>query len=277
MLVQSAYGKSRVRVVQVARHGDRHDVSDLTVAVRFQGDYDLSYSAGDNRDVLPTDTMKNTVYALAASTGIVEPEALGLVLARHFLEGNPRLEEVWIDLTARPWARLSMNGQDDGYAFLGRGPDMRSATVIASRTAVTMSAGVVDLLILKTSRSSFAGFLKDSFTTLQETNDRLFATSLTATWQYASPEIEFGPAWQRVRQVLLETFAAHESASVQHTMHAMGEAVLAAEPDVASIHLAMPNKHHLPVDLSRFGLANRNEVFVATDEPFGLIEATIAR
>jgi urate oxidase len=277
MLVQSAYGKSRVRVVQVARHADRHDVSDLTVAVRFQGAYDESYTAGDNRDVLPTDTIKNTIYALAAGTGIVEPEALGLILARHFLVGNPRLDEVWVDLTARPWVRLGMNGQEDGYSFMGRGPDLRSATVMATRTGITLSAGVVDLLILKTSRSAFSGFMKDSFTTLAETNDRLLATSLTATWQYATPEVEFGPVWQRVRQTMLQTFAAHESASVQHTIYAMGEAVLAASPDVQSIHLAMPNKHHLPVDLSRFGLGNRNEVFVPTDEPHGLIEATIAR
>lgn len=277
-MVQSAYGKSRVRVVQVARHPDRHDVSDLTVAVRFQGAYDESYTAGDNRDVLPTDTIKNTVYALAAGTGIVEPEALGLALARHFLEGNPKLVEVWVDLTARQWARLRVDGdRDDGYSFMGRGPDQRSATVMATRSSITLSAGVVDLLILKTSRSAFAGFMKDTFTTLAETGDRLLATSLTATWQYGSTEVEFGAVWQRVRQIMLRTFAAHESASVQHTMHAMGEAVIAAAPDVQSIHLVMPNKHHLPVDLSRFGLANRNEVFVPTDEPFGLIEATIAR
>jgi urate oxidase len=278
MLVQSGYGKSRVRVMQVARHLDRHDVSDLTVAVRFQGAFDESYTAGNNRDVLPTDTIKNTVYALAAGTGIVEPEALGLVLARHFLEGNPRLDQVWVDLTARQWARLRVDGDtDDGYSFMGRGPDQRSATVMATRTSITISAGVVDLLILKTSRSAFSGFMRDTFTTLPETKDRLLATSLTATWQYATPEVEFGPVWQRVRQTMLRTFAAHESASVQHTIYAIGEAVIAATPAVQSIHLAMPNKHHLPVDLSRFGLANRNEVFVATDEPYGLIEATIAR
>ena len=267
-----------MRVVQVARHADRHDVSDLTVAVRFQGDYDESYTAGDNRDVLPTDTIKNTVYALAAGTGIVEPEALGLVLARHFLQGNPKLEEVWVDLTSRQWARLHFDGgSDDGYSFMGRGPDQRSATVLATRTGITLSAGVVDLLILKTSRSAFSGFMKDSFTTLTDTNDRLLATSMNATWQYATPEVEFGPVWQLVRQTMLQAFAAHDSASVPHTINAMGEAVLAAVPEVQSIHLSMPNKHHLPVDLSRFGLGNRNEVFVATDEPFGLIEATLAR
>jgi urate oxidase len=277
MLVQSAYGKSRVRLVQVARHGDRHDLSDFSVAIRFEGEYAESYTAGDNTAVLPTDTMKNTVYALAARHGIQEPEAFGLTLATHFLEGNPRLMDVRVDVSVRTWDRVWSGGREDGHAFMGGGPDMRTASVGVSRTRTIIGAGVRDLLILKSSRSAFAGFLTDEFTTLPETQDRLLATSLTATWNYGPGEVAYGPVWRAVRQALLESFAAHDSASVQHTMYAMGEAVLAEVPDVEVIHLVMPNKHHLPVDLSRFGLENRNEIFVATDEPHGLIEATITR
>jgi urate oxidase len=277
MLIQSAYGKSRVRLVQVARHGDRHDLSDLNVAIRFEGEYAESYTAGDNSGVLPTDTMKNTVYALAARHGIQEPEVFGVSLATHFLERNRRLADVRVDLSARTWERVRSAGREDGHAFMGRGPDARTASVNASRARTVIAAGVQDLLILKSSRSAFAAFLRDEFTTLPDTTDRLLATSLTATWNYRSGEVAFGPVWRSVRQALLESFAAHDSASVQHTMYAMGEAVLAQVPDVESIHLVMPNKHHLPVDLSRFGLDNRNEIFVATDEPHGLIEATISR
>ncbi len=277
MLIQSAYGKSRVRLVQIARQGDRHDLSDLTVAIRFEGEYADSYTAGDNTGVLPTDTMKNTVYALAARHGIQEPEVFGTTLATHFLERNPRLTEVRVDLSARAWDRVSSGGREDGHAFVGRGPDMRTASVGVGRTGRIIAGGVRDLLILKSSRSAFAGFLKDEFTTLPETEDRLLATSLTATWNYHTGDVAYGPVWQNVRQALLDSFAGHDSASVQHTMYAMGKAVLAAVPDVEVIHLVMPNKHHLPVDLSRFGLENRNEIFVATDEPHGLIEATISR
>jgi urate oxidase len=280
MLVQSAYGKSRVRLVQIARHSDRDDLSDLTIAIRFEGEYAESYTSGDNAGVLPTDTMKNTVYALAARDGIQEPEAFGLALATHFLERNPRLVDVRVDLSARTWDRVRSGGPEDGedgHAFVGRGPDMRTASVGMSRTRTIIAGGVRDLLILKSSRSAFTGFLKDEFTTLPETQDRLLATSLTSTWNYGSREVDHGAVWRKVRQVLLQSFAAHDSASVQHTMYAMGTAVLAEVPDVAVIHLVMPNKHHLPVDLSRFGLENRNEIFVSTDEPHGLIEATIAR
>ena len=276
-MLESAYGKSRVRLVQLTRGDDRHDLRDLTVAIRFQGQYDESYTAGDNSGVLPTDTMKNTVYALAAASPPAQPETFGLTLARHFLDRNARLDRVGIDLTERAWARIRSSGRDDPHAFVGRGPDARVARVLVDRRTTTVSGGVADLLILKSSRSAFTGFIQDDLTTLPETADRILATSLTATWRYGPGDVDFGLAWGIVRQTLLESFAAHDSASVQHTMYAMGEAVLARMPDVVDIHLVMPNKHHLPVDLSPFGLENRNEIFVATDEPFGLIEATIAR
>jgi urate oxidase len=277
MLLESAYGKSRVRLVQLTRGADRHDLRDLTVAIRFQGQYAESYTAGDNSGVLPTDTMKNTVYALAAASPPAQPETFGLTLARHFLDRNARLDRVGIDLTERAWARIRSSGRDDPHAFVGRGPDTRVARVLVDRTTTTVSGGVADLLILKSSRSAFTGFIQDDLTTLPETADRILATSLTATWRYRPGDVDFGLAWGIVRQTLLESFATHDSASVQHTMYAMGEAVLVRVPDVVDIHLVMPNKHHLPVDLSPFGLENRNEIFVATDEPFGLIEATIAR
>jgi urate oxidase len=277
MLVESAYGKSRVRLVQVTRRGDRHDLCDLTVAIRFEGQYDESYTTGDNRDVLPTDTMKNTVYALAAGGAVQEPETFGLTLSKHFLDRNPRLERVRVDLTAREWARISVDGREDGQAFVGQGPETRSAVVTAERGKALVSAGIADLLILKSSGSAFTGFMQDRFTTLPETQDRILATSLTAIWEYRDARVDFGPVWSTVRQTLLASFAGHESASVQHTMYAMGEAVIQRVNEVAAIHLVMPNKHHLPVDLSRFGLENRNDIFVATDEPYGLIEATIAR
>jgi len=277
MLVESAYGKSRVRLVQVTRRGDRHDVCDLTVAIRFEGQYDESYTAGDNRDVLPTDTMKNTVYGLAAGGAAQEPETFGLTLSKHFLDGNPRLERVRVDVTEREWARISAGGREDGQAFVAQGPETRLAVVTAERGKTLVSAGIADLLILKSSRSAFTGFMQDRFTTLPETEDRILATSLTATWEYCDTPVDFGLVWSTVRQTLLASFAAHDSASVQHTMYAMGEAVIQGAKEIAAIHLVMPNKHHLPVDLSRFGLENRNEIFVPTDEPYGLIEATIAR
>lgn len=277
MLAHTAYGKSRVRLVQVSRHGDRHDLRDLTVAIQFEGDYDESYTNGDNTGVLPTDTMKNTVYALAGRGPVGEPETFGLALCRHFLDRNSRLGRVRTELAEHPWGRIASGEREHGQAFVRRGPDTRWAAVTSDRTAAVVEAGVRDLVVLKSSRSAFSGFLLDEYTTLPETRDRIMATSLTATWRYRSADLPFAPIWRAVRGSLLEAFAAHDSESVQHTMHAMGRAVLDTCVEVAAIHLVMPNRHHLPVDLTPFGLENRNEVFVPTDEPHGLIELRLER
>jgi len=261
----------------VLRQTDRHALHDLTVAIRFHGDYDASYTDGDNRDVLPTDTMKNTVYALAARTPIRDPEPFGIALARHFLDRNARLRRVRVDLTEHLWGRIVRGGREFGQAFLRSGPETRTAAIQAHRKRFLVGAGISDLVILKSSQSAFEGFATDEFTTLPATRDRLLATSLTATWRYRDPEIDFSPVWHAVRATLLETFAEHQSESVQHTLYAMGQAVVDRIDEVSAIRLVMPNRHHLPIDLRPFGLENRNEIFVATDEPHGVIEATIAR
>lgn len=276
-LSQTSYGKSRIRLVRVTRHGDRHELRDFTVAVAFEGRFDTSYTDGANADVLPTDTMKNTVYALAARDGVGEPEAFAILLGNHFISRNPLLDRVRIDIVDHGWNRITVGDRQCGQAFVRRGPDTRTARVVTDRQGTAITAGVTDLVIMKTSHSAFAGFPRDEFTTLPETHDRLFVTSLTASWTYEDADVEFVSIFPSVRRTLLETFAEHDSLSVQHTLHAMGQVVLDTIDAVTSISLEMPNRHHLPIDLTKFGMENRNEVFVATEEPHGLIKATLTR
>lgn len=276
-LSKTSYGKSRIRLVQVSRRGDRHDLRDLTVAIGFEGDYDTSYTDGDNRDVLPTDTMKNTVYALAARDGAAEPEPFGMLLGRHFIGRNPKLARVVVDLVDHAWQHIADGPRQHGQAFVRRGPDTRTARVVTDRRGAAVTAGIADLVIMKTSRSAFAGYPRDEFTTLPETHDRLLATALTTDWTYRDAEVDFGAVYRAVRATLLDAFARHDSLSVQHTLYAMGQVVLDTIDAVTRITLEMPNRHHLPVDLTRFGMDNRNEIFVATEEPHGLIKATLTR
>ena len=191
MLVEAAYGKSSVQLVRVTRHGDRHDLRDLTVAIRFEGDYGESYTDGDNTGVLPTDTMKNTVYALAGRDGVTEPEAFGVALARHFLDRNPLLRHVRIDLLDHLWGRIHTGGREHGQAFVRVGPDSRTARIAGTRDRTVIDAGVTDLLIMKTGHSAFTGYPRDEFTTLPETRDRILATALTATWRYTDVSSDF--------------------------------------------------------------------------------------
>ena len=276
-LLADRYGKSRVRLVKVSRQGNRHELRELTVQVLCQGDFDSSYNAGDNSKVLPTDTMKNTVYALAKLEGLTSIEAFGRTLAEHFLANNRQIARVRIKIAEDLWSRIDVDGQPHGSAFQRAGAEKRTTRISATRDSQVIESGISGLTILKSSQSSFEGYPKDAFTTLKETSDRIFATSLRATWRYASSGNDFDQTWGAVRRTILETFAQHESRSVQHTLYAIAEAVLGVHADVEEIHMAMPNKHCLLVDLARFGMDNENEIFVPTDEPHGYIEARLGR
>lgn len=275
-VAENNYGKQAVRLVTVRRRPDSHELKDVTVGIRLEGDFTAAFTEGDNSGVLPTDTMKNTVYALAAQHPFDDIEDFGLALTDYFLQASERTARVHIELAEQLWERIDKDGQPHPHAFRRAGSERRLAVVTRDRTAARVLAGLEDLVVMKTAKSSFEGFPRDRYTTLKETSDRLLATAVRATWRYSRPYVPFGSLWREVRRILLETFVDHDSLSVQHTLHAMGEAVLETL-DIEEIHLSMPNKHHIPVDLAPFGLENRNEVFVATPEPYGLIEATVRR
>jgi len=132
-------------------------------------------------------------------------------------------------------------------------------------------------VLLKTANSGFEGYIKDSLTTLPETKDRLFGTAVSAEWRYTSANLNFDPVRTTLREVLLRTFANHDSKSVQQTLYAMAQSALEEVAEIDEIEIIMPNKHCLLVDLSRFGQDNPNEIFVPTDEPHGYIEARVRR
>ena len=274
-LAQNNYGKSGIRLVRVTRQGKRHDLKDITVDIQFAGDFEAVHTRGDNSNILPTDTLKNTVYALAAQKPVGEIEEFAQRLIAHFLAGNPQVTEIRIRIRERMWGRLPIAGKPHPSAFIGGNSERRSARVVGTRKKTSIQAGIEDLLVLRTAGSGFSGYIKDAYTTLPETSDRIFATVVKAEWSYKKIDIDFNKNWNSVHHTLLETFASHMSKSVQHTLYAMGEAALKRCSDVTEIRLSMPNKHHLAFDLTRLGLANRNEVFIPTDEPFGLIEATV--
>jgi len=276
-LTDNRYGKSRVRLVKVERHATRNDIKDLSVDIQLTGDFEASYTTGDNRLVIPTDTMKNTVYALARKAPIGEIEEFALRIAEHFLQRHAHVAGARIDISENLWRRIERDGRTHADSFQLWGPERRTAAVHRDRERTAIEAGIADLVVLKTKNSAFEGFLRDEYTTLRETNDRLFGTAVKAEWSYNATSLKFGDLWNGTRETLLEIFASHDSRGVQHTLSAMGEAVLERFPAVSEIHLSMPNRHCLLVDLSPFQLDNPNEVFVPTDEPHGLIEATLTR
>ncbi|HUL32708.1 MAG TPA: urate oxidase [Candidatus Eisenbacteria bacterium] len=274
-LGENYYGKQRVRILQVTRHVDRHDVKELTVGIRLEGDFETAHTQGDNSKVLPTDTMKNTVYVLAKKHGIETPEHFCLLLANHFLDTQPQISRTRIDANETLWVRLPFGRKAHPHTFTRSSEERRTASVLAGRTEKRVQAGIKGLFVLKTTDSAFEGFLRDSYTTLKEDRNRILATVVRASWTYRTGTPDFESIWHGVRQTLLETFAEHDSKSLQQTLYAMGRAAVKKFGDICAIHLSLPNKHYNLVDLSPFHLDNPKELFLPTDEPHGLIEATI--
>jgi urate oxidase len=276
-LASNSYGKSAVRLTKVKRLQGRHDLVELEVAIHLTGDFADSYLTGDNRQVIATDTMKNTVYALAANHPIDAIEDFGVALATHFLQNNAHVTSATIDLAQTAWRRMAFDGQDHPHAFVGAGDHRRTARIAATRSGTGAFAGVENLLLLKTTESAFKGFLRDAYTTLPDADDRIFATRLSAQWQYGAGTHDWNAAYDATLAAMLRAFAFHKSLAVQQTLYAMGEAALETTPAIASIDLEMPNQHRIPFNLQPLGLSNRNEIFVTTIEPYGLIKASLAR
>ena len=270
VLGDNQYGKSETHVVRVTRQGARHEIKDLNVSVALAGDFADTHLTGDNSKVLPTDTQKNTVFAFAHD-GVGEIEDFAIRLARHFVSEFAPVYRARVHVEEFGWQRIH------DHAFVRAGTEKRLAMVTCSDDGTWVVAGVSDLVVLKSTGSEFHGYIKDRYTTLPETHDRIMATSLTARWRFHDAQADWARSYAEVRRLLLDTFAAKHSLSLQQTLYTMGAAVLEARPEVVEVRISMPNKHHFVVDLSPFGLENPNEVFYASDRPYGQIEGAVSR
>jgi urate oxidase len=282
VLGSNQYGKAENRVVRIYRDTPRHEIRDLNVSTSLRGDFAAAHVDGDQSEVLPTDTQKNTAFAYAKEHGVTSPEDYGLALGTRLLVACPAAREAQVRIEEHAWDRMPVPGTPDGHdhAFVRRGTDTRTAVVTVTRDEDRhVLSGLTGLVLLKSTGSEFKGFLKDEYTTLAETDDRIMATSLTARWRWSDPGAvtDWDAAYDAVRGVLLATFATTYSRALQETLHRMGTAVLEADGRIAEIRFSAPNKHHFLVDLSPFGVENPGEVFIAADRPYGLIEAAVRR
>ncbi len=283
IIKRNNYGKSRVRVLKVKRDTAVHEIKEMTVNIQLEGDFESVHTKGDNRKVLPTDTMKNTVYVLAKENPVNTIEEFAVYTAKYFINNNTQVSKVYIEIEEKLWQRISAEDPvstkqtEHDHSFVSGGEEKRTVKVTADNKEVVIISGITDLLVLKTTDSGFENYIKDKYTTLKETADRVFSTSIKAVWSYANQEVNYLSVRDKVRKIILETFANHHSLSVQQTLYEAGKNVVEKVIDVIEISLSMPNKHYLLFNLEQFGMKNNNEIFIPTDEPFGLIEATISR
>jgi urate oxidase len=276
-LAENSYGSSRIHLLRVSKQQGRHDIREIGLSVRFEGDFEAAHVQGDNRKILPADTMKNTVHALARQHSLEALENFSLHLVEHFLTYNPQVTRVVVNASENIWARVPHGGKPHPSAFARAGGEKRTSLLKGTREGTQVRAGIENLKVLKTTNSSFEDFKKDPYTTLQEEGDRILSTIIRADWLYTGDDAEFGQLWHGVRQLLLETFVEHDSLSLQHTLYAMGEAILDNFENISEIHLSLPSKQFHLADLAPLGMDNPGTVFLPADEPDAVIEATLKK
>ncbi|CAN5557326.1 urate oxidase [soil metagenome] len=283
VLLHNAYGKSAVRLSKIIRHEGYQELKELTVNIQIEGDFAGSYLDGDNSQIIATDSMKNTVYVLAADHPFTTLESFAQDLALHFLKTYSHVSEATVHLVEDLWTRIPTDGKPHPHAFVSAGNEKRVASAVVDRESISLQSGIDNLLVAKTTDSQFWGFIRDQYTTLPEARDRIMATTIEASWLYRAETkaeidaIDFNKHYEVIRKIILDTFATQHSLAVQQTLYEMGEAVLAAISDVDEISITMPNQHRIAFNLEPFGKKNQNEIFVPIDEPFGLISGTIKR
>ena len=277
-LLSNSYGKGRVRVMRVHRDGDHNEVRELSVLTMLQGGFDAAYTAGDNHAVIATDTIKNMAYIVARENMTACAETYAHRLASRFLDRYPQVEQATVQTTETKWVRATLGGVLHPHSFVLDSNGQPTARVTAARDgSVTTASGIAGFTFLKSTQSGWVGYVMDEYTTLGETTDRIASTAMDATWTWRSVPDDYPAANALVLSTMLEVFGTTYSHGVQDSLYRMGEAALAAVPALATVSMACPNKHYIPVNLDHFGLSGDNQVFVSTDEPHGQIECTIGR
>lgn len=267
-------------MLRVVRRGDRHDARDLTVACRFEGDFSAAFVEGHSEGLLPSEALKGLVHATAREHGGAEVERFGLALCDRLLTGYPRVARARVEISEQPWTRLEVGGKPQGQAFAAGSPERRTAAVTSNGKQVAVVSGIDQLTIMRTSGLAPSrrrpGDEADPSGVLDGLQPLLVAM-LSARWTYTSADVTFDPYRLGIRAAIVETFGCHASRSVQHTLYAIADVVLSSYDEISDITLSLQERPYRPVDLFREGVENPDDLFVAVEEPVGVIEVTVER
>ncbi len=271
------YGKAENRVVRIFRDNPRHEIRDLNVSTSLRGPFEPAHTVGDQSMLLPTDTQKQMTFVHAKTKPGDSIEEYSLELARHFVHDIAPVEGARIEIEEYAWERAVIDGVEHDHSWTRRGPEIRTAAITVDATGEYVIGGIKDLVLLKSTGSEFHGFLKDEFTILPETDDRIMATSLVAKWRFGTVDVDWEAVYPAVKAIVIREFATLQSLALQQTLWTIGKAVLEQFPEIVEMRMSAPNKHHFDYDLGQFGIENNKEVFIAADRPYGLIQVTVLK
>ena len=276
LIHSSSYGESQLRLLRIVRRGDRDDPQDLAIALRFEGDFAPAFRDGNAAGVLPAETLKNLVYRVAHEERHSAIEPLGLALCDRVLRQHAQIGRVRVEISEQPWARVDAGGKAQGQAFTPVAQERRTTAVVSNGTRTSVSSGIQDLVLMRTSGLAPPSAASDADDGVADGLQRLLIASLSLTWSYTEGDIAFASYRQGIRAAVVETFAWHASRSVQHTLYAIGDVILASYQEISAVTLALKERPYRPADLLELSL-DREALFVAYDEPVGIVEVTVER
>jgi urate oxidase len=264
-------------MLRVVRRGDRHDPRDLTVSVRFEGDFKAAFVEGRQAGIVPGETLKNLVHATARQHATGELECFGLELCERVLKTHPQITRVRTEISEQPWQRMEAGGKALGQAFVLGGPEQRTAAITSNGTQVAVVSGIDNLTVMRTAGFAPPGSRPDSRDAADDGLPPIVVGSLSLRWTYSTPDVTFAGYRQGVRGAVTETLALHAARSVQHTLYAIGDVLLASYPEISVVSLTMHERPYRPADLFHANVENPDELFVAVEEPVGVVEVTLER
>jgi urate oxidase len=276
LIHSSSYGESQLRLLRIVRRGDRDDPQDLTIALRFEGDFAPAFREGSAAGVLPGEALKNLVYKVAREERHPAIETLGLALCDRVLRQHAQIGRVRVDISEQPWARVDAGGKAQGQAFTPLAHERRTTAIVSNGTRISVSSGIEDLTLMRTSGLAPSRRVRDPEDEAADGLQRLLIASLSLTWSYTEGDIAFGPYRQGIRAAVVETFAWHASRSVQHTLYAIGDVIVASYQEISAVTLALKERPYRAADLLELSL-DADALFVAYDEPLGIVEVTVER
>jgi urate oxidase len=276
----SAHGESQLRMLRVVRRGDRHDARDLTVSCRFEGDFAGAFDGSGASGLLPGEALKSLVHTTARQHAGAEIERFGLALCARLLGEHPRVTRARVEIVERPWNRLEAGGRPQGQVFVTGTPERRTATITSNGQQVAVVSGIEQLTVMRTSGLAPPRRRPGDEADASGVDDglpRLLVATLTARWSYSSGDVTFDPYRQGVRAAIVETFGCQPSRSVHQTLYGIAEVVLSSYQEISDITLSLQERPYRPVDLFAAGIENPDDLFVALEEPVGIVEVMVER
>lgn len=261
-ITSARYGKENVRVCKVHRDPATgvHTVTEMVVSCLLEGEINSSYTRADNSVVVATDSIKNTIYIAAKQNPVAPPELFAAILGSHFIKQYSHIHGAHVKVAILRWVRMDVDGKPHPHSFVMGGQETRNAEACVRRDgngiSVDLTSSIQGLTVLKSTGSAFHGFIRDEYTTLPETWDRILSTDVDASWKWSSfgnlPAVEaalpeFDQAWEAARRITLKLFAEDESPSVQNTVYKMSQEILKAVPRTDSVSYSLPNKHFFEI------------------------------